>query len=102
MSKSLSVIVPCFNEEEVIIETYNRIKTVLCNLEYTSEIIFINDGSNDKTGSILTILSQNDQNIKIISFSRNFGHQKAVTAGLNNCSSDMAVIMMQIFRTLRN
>ena len=93
MSKSLSVIVPCFNEEEVIIETYNRIKLVLSDLEYTSEIIFINDGSNDKTGHILSILSQTDQDIKIISFSRNFGHQKAVTAGLNNCNSEMAVII---------
>ena len=93
MSKSLSVIVPCFNEEEVIIETYNRIKLVLSNLENTSEIIFINDGSYDKTGDILSILSKTDQDIKIISFSRNFGHQKAVTAGLNNCNSDMAVII---------
>jgi len=93
MSKSLTVIVPCFNEEEVIIETYNRIKLVLTNLEYTSEIIFINDGSDDKTGNILSMLSQNDLNIKIITFSRNFGHQKAVTAGLNNCNSDMAVII---------
>ena len=93
MNKSLSVIVPCFNEEDVIIETYNRIKSVLTNLDYISEIIFINDGSNDKTGDILSLLSQTDKCIKVITFSRNFGHQKAVTAGLNNCNSDMAVII---------
>jgi dolichol-phosphate mannosyltransferase len=93
MNKSLSVIVPCFNEEEVINETYKRIKSVLSKLELSSEIIFINDGSVDQTEKILTGLSKNDNSIKIISFSRNFGHQKAVTAGLNHCKSDMAVII---------
>lgn len=93
MNKSLSVIVPCFNEEEVIFETYKRIKSVLSNLELSSEIIFINDGSSDETGHLLSELSVTDKNIKIISFSRNFGHQKAVTAGLNHCHSDMAVII---------
>jgi len=93
MNKSLSVIVPCFNEEEVINETYKRLKSVLANLEYKSEIIFINDGSTDETEHILSELTKTDNNIKIISFSRNFGHQRAVTAGLNNCKSDMAVII---------
>jgi dolichol-phosphate mannosyltransferase len=93
MNKSLSVIVPCFNEEEVIFETYKRIKSVLSKLDLPSEIIFINDGSSDKTGQYLSELSLTDKNIKIISFSRNFGHQKAVTAGLNHCHSDMAVII---------
>jgi len=93
MNKSLSIIVPCFNEEEVIIETYKRIKSVLINLEFKSEIIFINDGSTDRTEGLLSEISKGDIQIKVISFSRNFGHQKAVTAGLNNCSSDMAVII---------
>ena len=93
MFKSLSVIVPCFNEEEVISETYKRIKAVLSKLELQSEIIFVNDGSNDKTEQLLNEFVRTDKNIKIISFSRNFGHQKAVTAGLNNCTSDMAVII---------
>jgi polyisoprenyl-phosphate glycosyltransferase len=93
MNKSLSVIVPCFNEEEVINETYKRLKSVLANLAYESEIIFINDGSTDDTEHILSELTKTNSNIKIISFSRNFGHQRAVTAGLNNCKSDMAVII---------
>jgi glycosyltransferase involved in cell wall biosynthesis len=93
MNKSLSVIVPCFNEEEVIFETFKRIKSVLLTLDVQSEIIFINDGSSDQTGQILSELSKTDINIKIISFSRNFGHQKAVTAGLNHCNSDLAVII---------
>ena len=93
MSKSLSVIVPCFNEEEVINETYKRLKSVLADLEYQTEIIFINDGSTDNTEHLLSEFIKTDNTIKIISFSRNFGHQKAVTAGLNNCKSDMAVII---------
>jgi len=93
MNKSLSIIVPCFNEEEVIIETYKRIKSVLLNLEFNSDIIFINDGSTDSTERLLSELSKTDTQIKVISFSRNFGHQKAVTAGLNHCKSDLAVII---------
>ncbi len=93
MNKSLSVIVPCFNEEEVIVESYRRLQLVLSTLQLKSEIIFINDGSTDNTESILTGFLKSDKTVKIISFSRNFGHQKAVTAGLNNCSSDMALII---------
>lgn len=93
MNKSLSVIVPCFNEEDVIVESYRRLKLVLSTLQLKAEIIFINDGSTDNTESILTGFLKSDKTVKIISFSRNFGHQKAVTAGLNNCSSDMALII---------
>ena len=93
MNKSLSVIVPCFNEEEVIEESYRRIKTVLSKLNLTSQIIFINDGSIDNTELILSKFSETDDSVKVISFSRNFGHQKAVTAGLNNCKSDIAIII---------
>ncbi|OIP82277.1 MAG: glycosyltransferase [Porphyromonadaceae bacterium CG2_30_38_12] len=93
MNYSISVIVPCYNEDKVLLECYNRLKTTLATLEYPSEIIFINDGSQDDTSKILTSLAKDDKSIKIITFSRNFGHQKAVTAGLNNCRSDMAVII---------
>lgn len=93
MTKSLTVIVPCFNEEEVILESYRRLKTVLSAMPNPSEIIFINDGSADKTGILLSEIAEKDEHVKIISFSRNFGHQKAVTAGINHCTSDMAVII---------
>lgn len=93
MNKSLSVIVPCYNEEEVIAETYRRIKAVLKTLDLSTEIIFINDGSSDRTGQLLSGFIETDDTLKIITFSRNFGHQKAVTAGINNCNSDMAVII---------
>jgi len=93
MNKSLSVIVPCYNEEEVISETYKRIKTVLKTLDFPTEIIFVNDGSSDRTAQLLSSFLETDNTLKIITFSRNFGHQKAVTAGINNCNSDMAVII---------
>jgi polyisoprenyl-phosphate glycosyltransferase len=93
MNKSLSIIVPCFNEEEVINESYRRIKSAITHLQLSCEIIFVNDGSTDSTEQLLTEISMGDENVKIISFSRNFGHQKAVTAGLNHCGSDLAVII---------
>ena len=57
------------------------------------ELVFINDGSRDQTFTILYQLSQQDSAVKIINFSRNFGHQCAVTAGINNCNGDLAVII---------
>ena len=92
--KSLSVIVPCYNEEAVIGVTYDRIRSVLrqlTNLE--SHILFVNDGSSDRTFEILSGIAAQDSNIKIINFSRNFGHQAAVTAGIHHCQTDLAVII---------
>ena len=90
----LSVIIPCFNEEEVIEITYKRVKDVLLNNSYDRhEIIFVNDGSSDKTCEILNEISVKDINAKVINFSRNFGHQAAVSAGINNCSGDLAIII---------
>jgi len=91
--KSLAVIVPCYNEEVVIHKTYERIKSVTTSLFYETSIIFVNDGSNDNTQKILKEIASNDQCVKIISFSRNFGHQAAVSAGINQCRSDLAVII---------
>lgn len=93
MNKNLSIIVPCYNEEEVIPEFYKRTKKVLEKLTISSEIIFINDGSFDNTEAILNTISEQDKSVKTISFSRNFGHQNAVTAGINNCNADLAVII---------
>jgi dolichol-phosphate mannosyltransferase len=93
MYNNLCIIVPCYNEEKVIPEFYKRIKKVLEKLSISSEIIFINDGSSDHTETILNTIAEEDNSVKIISFSRNFGHQNAVTAGLNNCNTDLAVII---------
>ena len=92
--KKISVVIPMYFEEDVVNECYDRTKNVLNKLSsYEHEIIFINDGSKDKTMELLEKISQNDNNVKIISFSRNFGHQAAVTAGLKFTTGDAVVIM---------
>jgi len=91
--KKLAVIVPCYNEELVIAESYRRTKAVMEKLSILTEIIYINDGSRDKTRDILNEIASKDTHVKVIHFSRNFGHQPAVTAGINNCDADLAVIM---------
>jgi Glycosyltransferases involved in cell wall biogenesis len=91
--KTLSVIVPCYNEEDVIQNAYERLKAVLDKLDLLTQIIFIDDGSKDKTLEIITGLAQTDSRVKVISFSRNFGQQAAVTAGIHSCTSDFAVII---------
>jgi len=90
----LSVIIPCYNEEEVIEETYKRlVKIMKDNKIEDFELIFVNDGSKDKTFDILCGIAANDKKVKVISFSRNFGHQPAVAAGINNCNGEYAVII---------
>ena len=92
--ETLSVIVPCYNEEEVITESYSRLKNVLDGISsYQTEIIFINDGSKDRTAQMLSDIAARDKQVKVLHFSRNFGHQPAVTAGIHYCTSDLAVII---------
>ncbi len=94
MHKTLTIIIPCYNEELLIEKTYQRVNNVLQKLtNYESSIIFINDGSKDKTADKLNIIASQNSNIKVIHFSRNFGHQAAVTAGINNTDSDLAIII---------
>ena len=92
--KKISVVIPMYNEEEVVIECYKKMTEVLSNIQkYSYEIIFVNDGSKDKTLEILEDISGEDKNIKVLSFARNFGHQCAVTAGLKHVSGDAVVII---------
>ena len=92
--KKLSVVVPMYNEEEVATICYDRLAQVLNRLDkYDYEIIFVNDGSKDRTLEILEVIAKKDKNVKIISFSRNFGHQAAVTAGMRQASGDATVII---------
>lgn len=91
--KKIAVIVPCFNEEDVILESYRRTRDVLRTLENPTEIIYINDGSRDKTRFLLDGIAAADPSVKVIHFSRNFGHQPAVTAGVNNCDADLSIII---------
>ena len=92
--KKISLVIPMYCEESVIEECYIRVKENLNKIsEYDYEIIFIDDGSTDKTMELLENCANNDSNVKIISFSRNFGHQAAVTAGLRHVSGDVIIIM---------
>lgn len=91
--KKLAVIVPCYNEELVIAESYRRTREALQKLPVLTEIIYINDGSRDRTRLMLDEIASSDPQVKVIHFSRNFGHQPAVTAGINNCDADLAVIL---------
>ena len=89
----LSIIVPCYNEGESIKYTYQEIKKVLNNIKIQHEIIFINDGSKDNTLQILKNIGQNDKSVKYISFSRNFGKEAGMLAGLECITGDCVVIM---------
>ena len=92
--KKISVVVPMFNEQEVVSICYDRLTQVLNKLEkYSYEIIFVNDGSKDKTLQILETISKKDKNSKIISFSRNFGQQSATMAGIRAAKGDAVVII---------
>ncbi len=93
--KKISLVIPMYYEEDVAYKCYERVSSVLKSMEYKYdyEIIFINDGSKDKTLEILEKVAEEDKKVKIISFSRNFGHQAAVTAGLKDVSGDAIVII---------
>lgn len=88
-----SVVVPVYNEELVVLETYGRLKKVMDSTGENYEIIFINDGSRDKTARIITEICLSDPNIKLIDFSRNFGHQVAITAGMDFTSGEAIVVI---------
>lgn len=92
--KKISLVVPMYNEQEVVNESYKKITAVLKELKnYEYEIIIVDDGSKDNTLSIVEEIAQKDEKLKIISFSRNFGHQAAVTAGLKETIGDAVVII---------
>jgi len=90
----LSIIIPCYNEEEVLNLLFERLEKVLPSLAIDDyEVIFINDGSTDKTATIIKGLIEKNNKYKALQFSRNFGYQPAVLAGLRNCSGDAATII---------
>lgn len=88
-----SVIIPMYNEEEVILESYRRLDNVMRPLEEEYELIFVNDGSRDRTMEIMLDVAKKDSHVKIVDFARNFGHQTAVTAGMKYSSGDAVVII---------
>jgi len=88
-----SIIVPAYNEELVILESYNRLKKVMDDINEPYEIIFVNDGSRDKTADIINGICEKDKNVKMLDFSRNFGHQTAITAGMDYASGKAIVVI---------
>lgn len=92
MKPLISLIIPIFNEEDNINELYERCKKTLEKIG-PGEIIFINDGSRDKTLEKMLGIAKKDKSVKIIDFSRNFGHQIAITAGMDNSQGEAVVIM---------
>lgn len=90
----ISIVIPCFNEEEAIPLIYNELENVTKNITAEFEYIFINDGSKDNTLNILRTLSESDdKRVKYISFSRNFGKEAALYAGLKKSKGDYVVVM---------
>jgi dolichol-phosphate mannosyltransferase len=90
---SLDVIVPMFNEEDILEKFHHQLCLVLCQLPYDITIYYINDGSRDQTGKILAELSQCDPRIVVVDLSRNFGQQAALTAGFDLCKGDVVICM---------
>ena len=91
--KKLSIVVPCYNEEEAIPYFYEEINKVSKEMKNDFEFIFVNDGSKDKTIDIVKDLSKKDKRVKYIHFSRNFGKEAAMLAGLELSSGDYVTIM---------
>src|SRR5258708_2859722 len=89
----ISLIVPCFNEQEVIAETVSRLVATMEKINVPFEVMLINDGSSDQTLNIIEGICKKDSRVKCISFSRNFGHQPAVTAGIHHASGEAAIIL---------
>ena len=88
-----SIVVPVFNEEAVIAVTYERLKKVMDTTGQPYELLFVNDGSSDRTAQILSEICQKDTNVKLINFSRNFGHQIAISAGMDNALGQAIVVI---------
>ena len=90
----INIIVPCFNEEDTLNTLYSRLSNVMNSVEnHSYEIIFINDGSKDKTEEMLLSFEKTDNNVKVFSLSKNFGHQAAVSCGIHNAKGDIAIII---------
>jgi glycosyltransferase involved in cell wall biosynthesis len=89
----LSIVIPVYNEADALPFLFRSLHAVLRNLDCDYEVILVNDGSRDATQQILTTAAVGDRHIKVLGFSRNFGHQAAITAGLDFASGDAVVVM---------
>ncbi len=92
-TKKLSIVAPCHNEEEVIGEFHRRLRAALAELDETVEIIYVDDGSRDRTPAILRAIAADDPAVTVLRLSRNFGHQMALTAGIDRATGDALAII---------
>ena len=94
MKQKVTLVVPCYNEEEVLPLFYKEYVKVAKRLpEYIVEALFVDDGSKDRTIEIVKELAESDERVKYVSFSRNFGKEAAIYAGLQNADGDYVAIM---------
>ena len=93
MKELISIVVPCFNEQEALPIFYDTITPILQKLGPDYEIILVDDGSKDNTANIMKNLAENDSNIKYVIFSRNFGKESAMFAGLEKTKGDFVAVM---------
>ncbi|MBO7595291.1 MAG: glycosyltransferase family 2 protein [Salinivirgaceae bacterium] len=94
MNKSLcSIVVSVYNEEAVIEQFYSTLTEIVTKLKYTVEILFVNDGSTDNSRQLLDNYAEKDNRVKAIHFSRNFGHEAAMIAGIDNACGDVIICM---------
>lgn len=90
---NISIVVPVYNEAEIVKIFYESLKVILEELPYSHKIFFVDDGSSDDTPTILKQLAEEDEAIQVITLSRNFGHQAALTCGLEYANGDVIITM---------
>lgn len=88
-----SIVIPILNEEEIIEELWRRLSSVLRQIDSRSEVIFVNDGSTDTSLQLLTALSAENPEVKVLNLSRNFGHQPALSAGIDHAEGRAIILM---------
>jgi polyisoprenyl-phosphate glycosyltransferase len=93
MAPEFSIVIPVYNEAEVLLLLYERLTEVMVRLGVPYEVIFVNDGSTDASLMLLRDLHAQDEHVKFVSLSRNFGHQAAITAGLDHSSGNAVMVM---------
>jgi dolichol-phosphate mannosyltransferase len=89
---TISIVAPVYNEEAVLTELHRRVSQVMDAREDPWELVLVNDGSRDRSAEVIAELHQKDPRVKGVSFSRNFGFQVAVTAGLNHAQGDAVIL----------
>lgn len=93
MSVRYSIVIPVYNEEAVVAECYKRLTAVMQSVAESYELIFVNDGSRDKTAELIADFAKQDACVRLVTFSRNFGHQAAISAGID-LSCGRAVVLI--------